>query len=175
MQCIFAIVSLALAARATAGGTYSLPEDAPDGIYKHYIDNNGDPTYEKINIPASTSASKPRSVPDNLSQSANFRRDVDVSCNNFLVGGNDLFLAEDELARFFGSGTHFDKQHSSKQGSVIAFACDYGKNGQQYTDQQFRADMGAVDSVCGPQGAGWNSHKDSRSSYGRTQSSEPFC
>ncbi|KAI9868528.1 MAG: hypothetical protein M1813_005972 [Trichoglossum hirsutum] len=174
MKFIFAVISLALAAKATAGGTYSLPKDAPDGIYRHYIDKSGKPAYEKLDTPISTPAPHPRSASDTLIGSAKFRRDTDVKCNNFLIGENDLLDAEQGLAAFFGAGNSFSHDHAYKNGSAIAFACDYGR-GQTYTYQQFMADMAAVDSVCGPQGAGWNSHRSSKSSYGRTQSSGSYC
>ncbi|KAI9858414.1 MAG: hypothetical protein M1813_007518 [Trichoglossum hirsutum] len=168
------ITSLAFATKAIADGIYSLPEDAPDGIYNHYTDDSGSPAYEKISMPTSTPASNPRSFLDTLTQSAKFRRQADVSCSNYYVGGSDLPGAVKGLTDFFGAGNSFRKNYSFKYGSVIAFACDYGR-GQTYTSQQFLADMAAVDGVCGPQGAGWNSHKSAKSSYGRTQSSQSFC
>jgi hypothetical protein len=174
MKFILTIISLAFAAKAIADGIYSLPEDAPDGIYKHYTDDSGSPAYKKIFTPDSAPAPNPRSVLDTLAPSAKFRRQADVSCSNFLVGESELAGAVRGLANFFGDGNSFKKNHSYKNGSVVAFACDYGK-GQTYTSQQFLADMAAIDGVCGSQGAGWNSHKSAKSSYGRTQSSQPFC
>jgi hypothetical protein len=173
MKLILAIISLALAAKATAG-IHSLPEDAPDGFYGHYIDSNGEPAYETVDVSTSAPASSRRSTPDTLIESAKFRRDGDIKCNNFLIGGLDLAEAEAQLAKYFDAGTKFYKVYSAKVGSAVAFACDYGK-GQTYTSQQIGADMSAINLVCGPLGAGWKSYSESKSSYGRTQSSQSFC
>ncbi|KAI9868490.1 MAG: hypothetical protein M1813_005934 [Trichoglossum hirsutum] len=115
-----------------------------------------------------------RSAPDILIQSAKFRRDFGVKCNNFLIGNDDLSRMEQGLVTYFGAGKDFHKQYSAESGSAVAFACGYGKD-QSYTGQQVVTNMAAIESVRGPLGADWSVHSGSKSTYGRTQNSASFC
>ncbi|KAH0559148.1 hypothetical protein GP486_004317 [Trichoglossum hirsutum] len=169
-------IAFLIAALTSAGAIQLSPSDL-DGLYFHEDDANGTVVTRYVGLMGETAPKFVRRSPLAIRTPGATvdKRDTGAHCNKLAGSPNDFFTAEGGLGMFFGdNGQNFKKAISYKFGNAVAFGCDYGK-GQQYTGCQLYSDIDAVDSLCGKGGAGWNAHESSKSSYGRTLLSEPFC
>ncbi|KAI9868527.1 MAG: hypothetical protein M1813_005971 [Trichoglossum hirsutum] len=177
MKSLALFTSLILSAALASAGIHSVPEDGPDGLHIHHIDETGNSTYQfwgEASAPVLARSIEARaSYPS--PELASLKKRDGVNCNSFQLDSTDATAAANGLAAWFGCGRSFQgkNQAAYKSGSVVAFGCDYG-NGQTYTSDQFLNDIAAVKAKCGSS-AGWDAHDSWKSSYGFTQTSQSYC
>lgn len=172
-----ATAQLLLFSSMALGANHTIPDDAPNGLYSHWTDENGAIQYDYHGEVASSDVT----IPEPLLPSAKFHRRYDEEnfqpgCASFLLNRDDMIIAEKGLAAWFGGGRSFKGKNAAsyKYGGVVTYGCDYGK-GQIATSDSFLADMNNVGLACGDAQAGFISHPKWKSGYGRTQSSVSFC
>ncbi|KAI9858415.1 MAG: hypothetical protein M1813_007519 [Trichoglossum hirsutum] len=171
MKSLALFVSVILSAILASAATHSVPEDGPDGLYIHHIDDDGNSTYQYWGEAPAPVFARSSEVPE----LETLKKRDGATCDSFQLDGNDADGATDGLAEWFGCGQQFKGKNgaSYKWGSVVAYGCDYG-NGQSYTSIQFLSDIAAVKAKCGSN-AGYFAHSSWKSSYGLTQTSQGFC
>ncbi|KAI9855173.1 MAG: hypothetical protein M1813_000532 [Trichoglossum hirsutum] len=182
------ILSIPIIALTGSASALKIPADAPDGLSLGLVDNNGNEThYSGAQLtsalvkdllvssdfsPNSTDSAIPTAVPG--------KRDTGkANCAEFEVDGVDLKIGSWAFSDWFGCGQSMKDtgKHISatfKQGGVVFYACDYGRNGQSYTRDQLLDDYNLIAATCGKR-AGWVSHAEWKSSYGYTQPGVSFC
>ncbi|KAI0319775.1 hypothetical protein OF83DRAFT_1169917 [Amylostereum chailletii] len=153
-----------LAALVASAVAIERPKGGPDGLYIAEVDANGD---EKLTYvgPGNTT------VPHTLTA----RASTGPFCQSVQASASDISNAEHALANFFGGGTSFfGSSVSMYSGSAVAYGCNYG-NGQTMSSQEFLGYVSVLDAKCGGQNAAYYNLPSSKSSYGRTASSQGFC
>ena len=159
------VVLAATAIPAFAAGNFHHDANAPDGIYAHYIGDDGSPTSVLLAglKPNATHANERRGYPQG------------VNCqSSILMNAEDLQSADNQLASIFGGGLQFFHIISAKSGSAVAYGCDYG-HGQVMSSDEFLGYMLDVSTECGASSAGFYNIPNSKSAYGRTNVGISFC
>lgn len=158
----------------TPSGTFNHDLDAPDGLYIHVVDSNGNP--QNIHL-GEVRATAPRAeiTGDSLFIA---RRDGQgaIHCNNqYELDYDDLVGAEQDFEQKYGTGNWISGTPVSvKHGKAVAFMCDYGSV-QKFTASWLAAQFANLAQQCGASAPGWINFPDWKASYGVDKVGASFC
>ena len=154
-----------LTAAATVVAVFHHNATTGDGVYTHYVDENGVEHTLYVG-PLAPRGGAIRSVR---------REDFGVQCqSDVTVNGDDAGAAADSLGSVFGDGFTWFKSISAKSGSAVVYGCDYG-HGQTMNSAQLLQYMSDIATECGEDAAGFFRDTNSKTSYGRTNVGIGFC
>ena len=155
---LFAVVTSALA--------FQHDDTAPDGVYAHYVDEDG-ASRTLLVAPLNSRATN--------RWSSSKREDDGVQCQSDIqMNGSDAVAAANSLAEVFGNEFTFFKSISAKSGSAVVYGCDYG-HGQTMTADKLLQYMTDVATQCGWDSAGYFRVTGSKCAFGRTNVGIGFC
>ncbi|KAH8589881.1 hypothetical protein B0O99DRAFT_692098 [Bisporella sp. PMI_857] len=171
----------ALYVAASVYGSFTIPEDQPDGSYLVSVDEAGNTIHEKIeSLSEATTGLKPRSNSAKFSPKPDIfaRQSVTITCTGYYLNVADADAAVTDLANQCGSGGVMGGYRSfySKRGNVVAYFCNNSSGSNTCYSWEVRDNLvGVGSSFCGSY-AGFSVYLSGKQgTYGQLVVSASFC